>query len=97
MTMLLLVAVAAVLSVLPFSTMAGHRDGSTIDQYSAVNTNDLSMFRDPPCRTAPCASRNLVMIMSVQPLAEPKFGPSYHFQSNALYSFNFSTTPDAIT
>ena len=75
---------------------ADHRDAPTVDQYSAIDINDVFMFRDPPCKSAPCASQNLVMVLSTQAIADPKFGPSYHFQSNALYRLNFSTTPPAI-
>lgn len=95
--MFMLLALGAVFLLRPFSAaMADHRDAPTIDQYSAVNTNDVFMFRDPPCKTANCTSTNLVMVMSTQPLANPKFGPTYHFQPDALYRFYFSATPAAI-
>jgi hypothetical protein len=83
------------LSLLPASA-ADHRDAPTVGEYSAIDINDVFMFRDPPCKTAPCSSQNLVMVLSTQAVANPKFGPSYHFQPNALYRFYFSTTPQAI-
>jgi hypothetical protein len=92
-----LAAVAATLWLSPFpASAADHRDAPTVDEYSAIDINDVFMFRDPPCRTANCVSQNLVVVLSTQSVANPKFGPSYHFQSNALYRLFFSTTPDAI-
>lgn len=97
LTLLVVIVGAVILFWRPISAvLADHRDAPTIDQYSSVNTNDVFMFRDPPCTTTRCASPNLVLVMSTQPLADPKFGPTYHFQSNALYRFYFSNTPDAI-
>jgi hypothetical protein len=94
---MLLGIVAAVCLSAPLPSLAAdHRDAPTVDDYSAIDINDVFMFRDPPCNAAPCASKNLVMVLSTQAVANPKFGPSYHFQSNALYRFNFSTTPTAI-
>jgi hypothetical protein len=89
------------LVVLPLSfgvpaRAADHRDAPTIDDYAAIDINDVFMFRDPPCTVANCASQNLVMVLSTQAVADPSFGLSYHFQPNALYRFNFSTTPTAI-
>src|SRR5580658_3199384 len=93
-----LLGMAAALSLLVVSPAiaADHRDAPTVDEYSAIDINDVFMFRDPPCKTMPCTSQNLVMVLSTQAVANPKFGPSYHFQSNALYRFYFSTTPNAI-
>jgi hypothetical protein len=88
---------AAGLSVTLFpASAADHRDAPTIDDYSAIDINDVFMFRDPPCATANCTSPNLVMALSTQAVADPHFGSSYHFQPNALYRLNFSTNPDAI-
>src|SRR5215471_15727790 len=75
---------------------ADHRDAPTVDDYSAIDINDVFLFRDPPCTTANCTSQNFVLILSTQAVADPKFGVSYHFQPNALYRFNFSTRPNAI-
>jgi hypothetical protein len=93
-----LLGMAAALSLLVMSPAmaADHRDAPTVDEYSAIDINDIFMFRDPPCKKMPCFSQNLVMVLSTQSVANPKFGPSYHFQSNALYRFYFSTTPNAI-
>src|SRR3954469_11596730 len=96
-TSLLITAAAVVLLLHPYSTTsADHRDAPTIDDYPSLNVNDLYMFRDPSGCSAASASCNLVLVMSTQPLADPKFGPTYHFQTNAVYRFYFSTTPDAI-
>jgi Domain of unknown function (DUF4331) len=71
------------------------RDAPTVSLYPALDINDLFMFRDPPGCTGG-AGCNLVMAMTTQPLANPKWGATYHFQPNAMYRFSFSTTPDAI-
>jgi len=76
---------------------ADHRDAPTIDDYSAIDINDVYMFRNPTnCLPGPGPGCNLVMVLSTQAIADPSFGPSYHFQENALYRLNFSTTPEAI-
>jgi hypothetical protein len=74
---------------------ADHRDAPTIDEYSAIDINDVFVFRDPPCTTTSCASQNLVIVLSTQAVADPQFAPSYHFQENALYQINFTTRSDA--
>src|SRR5436309_5576840 len=84
-------AAALSLSLGPPAIAADHRDAPTIDDYSAIDINDVYMFRDPADHS------KLVMVLSTQAVADPSFGSSYHFQENALYRFNFSTTPDAIT
>ena len=91
-------ALAAVLVVwwLGPVAVADHRDGPTIEQYPALNANDLYVFRDPPCTVSACGSENLVVALSTQPLASSKFGPTYHFQANGLYRVYFSSTPAAI-
>jgi hypothetical protein len=94
--MLLAMVAALSLSAVSPSLAADHRDAPTVDDYSAIDINDVFMFRDPPCKTTSCGSKDFVMVLSTQAVADPKFGPSYHFQSNALYRLNFSTTPLAI-
>jgi hypothetical protein len=74
---------------------ADHRDAPTIDDYSAIDINDVYVFRDPLCTTATCTSSNLVVALSTQAVADPQFGSSYHFQENALYRLNFTTRSDA--
>lgn len=91
---LLLGAAALTFSLTP-QAKAGHRDAPTIGNYSAVDINDLYMFRDPPCTTTSCSSPKLVIALSTQALADPLFGPSYHFQENALYRLSFTTKSDA--
>jgi hypothetical protein len=71
---------------------ADHRDAPTIDDYSAIDINDFYMFRDPN------KFGYLVVALTTQAVADPKFGSSYHFQPNAVYRFNFSiqgATPTA--
>src|SRR5215469_209768 len=92
---LLAAAVAGSLSLASPTMAADHRDAPTIDDYSAIDINDVFMFRDPPCTTATCTSPNLVVALSTQAVADPLFGSSYHFQENALYQLNFTTSPDA--
>src|ERR1051325_6193331 len=92
-----LLGAAAALS-LSFGTSAmaaDHRDAPTIDDYSAIDINDVYMFRDPLCTIANCTSPNLVVALSTQAVADPQFGSSYHFQENALYRLNFTTRQDA--
>lgn len=73
---------------------ADHRDAPTIDDYSAIDINDVYMFRNPAnCNPGPGC--NLVVALSTQAVADPQFGPSYHFQENALYRLNFTTRADA--
>jgi hypothetical protein len=89
------VAAAALLSYSSPVPAADHRDAPTIDEYSAIDINDVFMFRDPPCTMANCTSQKLVVALSTQAVADPLFGSSYHFQENALYRLNFTTRPDA--
>lgn len=81
----------ATLSCLLFTPAraADHRDAPTIDDYSAIDINDVFMFRDPN------DSSKLVVALSTQAVADPLFGSSYHFQENALYRLNFTTRADA--
>src|SRR6516164_3674291 len=86
-------AVAVSLSLASPATAADHRDAPTIDDFSAIDINDVFMFRDPPsCHPGPGC--NLVMVLSTQAVADPSFGLTYHFQDSALYRFNFSTGAD---
>jgi hypothetical protein len=86
----LLLGVLAALALLPApQARADHRSAPTIDNYSAININDVYLFRDPR------DSSKLVVALSTQALADPLFGPSYHFQQNALYRLNFTTRVDA--
>jgi hypothetical protein len=82
---------AAALSLLLGSPAiaADHRDAPTIDDYSAIDINDVFMFHDPNDST------KLVVALSTQAVADPLFGSSYHFQENALYRLNFTTRKDA--
>src|SRR5438093_11295856 len=73
---------------------ADHRDAPTIDDYSAIDINDVFMFRDP-ANCTPGPGCNLVVALSTQAVADPLFGSSYHFQENALYRLNFTTRADA--
>lgn len=93
---LMILAAAALLLSGPFTSASDDRDAPTVSLYSAVDINDLYMFRSPSGCAAAAAGCNLVMIMSVQPFADPSAGPTYHFQPNAVYRFSFSTTPDDI-
>jgi Domain of unknown function (DUF4331) len=88
-------AAALPLSLASPAMAADHRDAPTIDDYSAIDINDVFLFRDPPCTTAICTSPNLVVALSTQAVADPQFGSSYHFQENALYRLNFTTRKDA--
>jgi hypothetical protein len=82
----LLLGVLAALALSPMpQARADHRSAPTIDNYSAININDVYLFRDPPCTTASCTSPKLVVALSTQAVADPLFGSSYHFQENALY------------
>jgi hypothetical protein len=86
----LLGAAAAVSLLFASPAMAAdHRDAPTIDDYSAIDINDVFMFRDPS------DSSKLVVALSTQAVADPQFGSSYHFQENALYRLNFTTRKNA--
>ena len=74
---------------------ADHRDAPTIDDYSAVDINDVYVFRDPLNCSPGSTGCNLVVALSTQAVADPQFGSSYHFQENALYRLNFTTRADA--
>src|SRR5205085_579253 len=87
-TLLGAVIVASLCLGLPVRA-ADHRDAPTIDDYSAIDINDVFMFRNPS------DSNKLVVALSTQAVADPQFGPSYHFQQNALYRLNFTTRDDA--
>jgi Domain of unknown function (DUF4331) len=87
----LLGAVAALSLSLGSPAMAAdHRDAPTIDDFSAIDINDVYVFRDPSNCT-PGPGCNLVVALSTQAVADPLFGSSYHFQPNALYSLFFTT------
>ena len=87
---------ALLLSILLPSALASEtRDTPTIGNYSAIDINDLYMFRDPPCTTSACSSPSLIVALTTQALADPLFQPTYHFQANARYSINFTTRMDA--
>src|ERR1700741_2579752 len=91
----LLTAVALTLSLaLALVMAADHRAAPTIDDYSAIDINDVFMFRDP-ANCTPGPGCNLVVALSTQAVADPLFGSSYHFQENALYQLNFTTRSDA--
>src|SRR5207244_2545213 len=66
----------------------------TLSSHSAVDIADVYLFRDPPNSTPGPGSR-LVVALTTQPLASSSFGPTYHFQENALYRLNFTTNSDA--
>jgi len=91
----LLAAAAAIsLSLGAPAIAADHRDAPTIDDYSAIDINDVYVFRDP-ANCSPGPGCNLVVALSTQAVADPQFGSSYHFQENALYRLNFTTRADA--
>jgi hypothetical protein len=65
------------------------RNAPTIGFYSSIDIADFYMFRSPS------DSSKLVVAMTTQALSDPQFGPTYHFQENALYRLNFTTRKDA--
>src|SRR4051794_30057369 len=90
-----LAAVAAgVLWMQPPAVAADHRDAPTIDDYSAIDVNDMYMFRNPANCTAQTAGCKLVVVMTVQGVADKSFNTTYHFQKDAVYRFNFSNNKD---
>lgn len=83
-------ATAALLSIPLLSAFASEtRDTATVGNYSAIDINDLYMFRDPS------DSSKLVVGLTTQALADPMFQATYHFQPNAMYRLNFTTRADA--
>src|SRR3954465_10160170 len=71
---------------------ADHRDAPTIDDYSAIDINDVYMFRMPADCQPGQQGCKLVVALSTQAIADPQFGSSYHFQENAIYQLSFTTT-----
>jgi len=91
----LIAAISLLLSVFSISAAASEVGAAdTLSSHSAVDIADVYMFRDPPNAT-PGPGANLIVAMTTQPLASSSFGPTYHFQENALYRLNFTTNPDA--
>ena len=91
---LLRVVVAVALCWVAPAVASDHRDAPTIGSYSAIDINDVYMFRDPR-NCSPGPGCNLVVALSTQAVADPQFGSSYHFQENALYRLSFTTRSDA--
>jgi hypothetical protein len=83
-------ALAALICVPGISFAADHRDAPRITFSSAVDINDVYMFRNPADDT------KLVMIMTTHPLGLPDFAASYPYQPDAVYRFNFSTNAQAV-
>src|ERR1051325_4653393 len=71
----LLIAAAVFSTITLPSLAADHRDAPTIDDYSAIDINDVYMFRNPTNCT-PGPECKLVMVLSTQAVADPSFGPS---------------------
>ena len=67
-------AFAALIFVPGISFAADHRDAPRITFSSAVDINDVYMFRNPPDSQA--ADAKLVMIMTTHPLGLPDFAAS---------------------
>jgi len=55
---------------------ADHRDAPTIDDYSAIDINDVYMFRKPGDANTPGDPNTLVVALSTQAVADPLFGSS---------------------
>jgi len=85
---------AALLWLQTPAVAADHRDAPTIDDYSAIDINDVYMFRNPSGCSVSDTNCKLVVVMSVQGVADKNFASSYHFQSDAVYRFNFSNVKD---
>src|SRR3954454_21307745 len=64
---------------------ADHRDAPTIDDYSAIDINDVYMFRMPADCQPGQQGCKLVVALTTQAVGDPLFASSYHFQENALY------------
>ncbi len=92
--MLLAATTALSLCWLSPAIAADHRDAPTAGDYSAIDINDVYMFRDP-VSCSPGPGCKLVVALTTQAVADPLFGSSYHFQENAMYEFNFTTRTDA--
>src|SRR5437016_10023056 len=91
----LIAATSLLLSMFSISAAASEVGAAdTLSSHSAVDIADVYMFRDPPGST-PGPGSKLVVALTTQPLASSSFGPTYHFQENALYRLNFTTNSDA--
>ena len=87
----LIAATSLLLSMFSISAAASEVGAAdTLSSHSAVDIADVYLFRDPPNSTPGPGSR-LVVALTTQPLASSSFGPTYHFQENALYRLNFTT------
>src|SRR4051794_27302103 len=69
------------------------RDAPNAALQGAVDLEALYMFRDPP-NGSPGPVLKLVVALTVDAVADPLFGPTYHFDPNALYRFYFTTRAD---
>lgn len=79
---MLLVAMASLLWLPHPLLAADHRDAPTVNDYSAADINDIFLFRDPGDST------KLVIVMTTQPLSDPKFGAP--IITNQMLSIDFT-------
>lgn len=64
---------------------ADHREAPAVDERPPADLNDIYVFR------APNDSSRLVLVMTVNPVADPDFAASYFFSPNVLYRFEVDT------
>ena len=69
---------------------ADHRDAPGVDDDISTDITDVYMFRNP------ADASKLVVTFNTHPLSEPKFAPSYHYNSKAVYRFLFHTNTTAV-
>lgn len=67
---------------------ADHREAITINEFPSGDLNDIYVFEgERPSR--------IVLIMTVNPIADPDFAGSYTFSPDILYRFSISNTGDS--
>lgn len=81
---------AAILATSRVAWASNHRSSPSVDNDIATNITDFYMFRSP--RNA----NKLVVVMNTHPFSVPAEANTYHYQTNAVYRFNFTTDPTAV-
>lgn len=69
---------------------ADHREAPGVNLQPAADLGDLYVFKSP------VNSRNVVLIMTVNPNSDPDFAASYAFDPDVLYRFAIDSTGDGI-
>lgn len=85
----LLLGSAALLALGRAARASNHRSSPSVDNDIATNITDFYMFRSP--RNA----NKLVVVMNTHPFSVSAEANTYHYETNIVYRFNFTTDPAA--